>query len=375
MFDRLREMLIKEFIQVFRDPRMRGVILILPCIEVIVIGYAVNMDIRHIRAGIYDLDNTPASRDLLSRFSANGYFDVVTHITRDRQMDEVVNRSEVQIVFRVNKGFQEDLQSGRTAEFQVICDGTDSNTAGIALSYVNRITADFSRAELQRRLDRSQSVAQLPVRLDFRTRAWFNENLDSRNYFVPGVIVIVVSLVSLLLTSMAVVREKELGTIEQIIVTPITPAEFILGKTLPFVLISFVDVTLILLIGTLWFQVPMRGSLALLYFSTGVYLMTMLGAGLLISTISQTQQQALMSTFLFFFPAMLLSGFSFPIANMPVVIQWLTYLNPVAYFLVVVRTIFLKGVGLEFLWPQLLALAAIGAATFFLAVRRFHKTL
>jgi ABC-2 type transport system permease protein len=228
---------------------------------------------------------------------------------------------------------------------------------------------------LQRRLERNQPVAGLPVRLDFRTRAWFNSNLDSRNYFVPGVIVIVVSLVSLLLTSMAVVREKEIGTIEQIMVTPITPAEFILGKTLPFVLIAFVDVTLILLIGVFRFEVPMRGSLLLLYGSTGLYLLTMLGAGLLISTISQTQQQALMSTFLFFFPAMLLSGFSFPIANMPRVIQWLTYLNPVAYFLVVVRTIFLKGTGLAYLWPQLAALAAMGVVTFFLAVRRFHKTL
>ena len=192
---------------------------------------------------------------------------------------------------------------------------------------------------------------------------------------MPGVIVIVVSLVSLLLTSMAVVREKEIGTIEQIMVTPIKPLEFILGKTLPFVLIAYADVTLILLIGVFWFEVPLRGSLVLLYFSTGLYLLTMLGVGLFISTVSQTQQQAMMSTFLFFFPAMLLSGFSFPIANMPPVIQWLTYLNPVAYFLVVVRTIFLKGVGLSYLWPHLAGLAVMGFATLGLAARRFHKTL
>jgi ABC-2 type transport system permease protein len=375
MFDRIREMLIKEFIQVFRDPRMRGVILILPCIEVIVIGYAVNMDLRNIRAGIYDQDNTPASRELLARFTGNGCFDVVARIDNDRQMDDVVLRSNVQIVFRIDHGFEGDLESGRTAQFQVICDGTDSNTAAIALSYVNRIAGDYSNEMLTRRVQRNAPVAELPVRVDFRTRAWFNENLDSRNYFVPGVIVIVVSLVSLLLTSMAVVREKEIGTIEQIMVTPIKPVEFIAGKTLPFVLIAFADVTLILLIGVFWFQVPLRGSIVLLYFSTGLYLLSMLGAGLLISTISETQQQALMSTFLFFFPAMLLSGFSFPIANMPVVIQWLTYLNPVAYFLVVVRTIFLKGIGLTYLWPHLLTLAAMGVVTLGLAVRRFHKTL
>ena len=246
----------------------------------------------------------------------------------------------MQIVLRINHGFAGDLEAGRTAAIQVICDGTDSNTAGIAMSYVNRITSDYAGEMLARRIERAQGVADPPVRIDFRSRAWFNENLESRNYFVPGVIVIVVSLVSLLLTSMAVVREKEIGTIEQIMVTPITPAEFILGKTLPFVLIAFVDVTLILLIGVFWFEVPLRGSIVLLYFSTGLYLLTMLGVGLFISTVSQTQQQAMMSTFLFFFPAMLLSGFSFPIANMPPVIQWLTYLNPVAYFLVVVRTHF-----------------------------------
>jgi ABC-2 type transport system permease protein len=375
MFERIRQMLIKEFIQVFRDPRMRGVIFIVPCMEVLVIGYAVNMDIRDIRTAVYDLDNTPASRELLARFSASGYFDIVAQVDNDRQMQGLIDRSEVQIVLRFNHGFAGDLESGRTARLQVICDGTDSNTAGIAVSYVNRITNEYAREKQGKRIERTQGIANRPVRIDFRTRAWFNENLESRNYFVPGVIVIVVSLVSLLLTSMAVVREKEIGTIEQIMVTPITPAEFIIGKTLPFVLIALIDVSLILLIGVFWFEVPLRGSIVLLYSSTGLYLLTMLGVGLFISTVSQTQQQAMMSTFLFFFPAMLLSGFSFPIANMPRVIQWLTYLNPVAYFLVVVRSIFLKGVGLGYLWPYLLTLAAMGVGTLALAVRRFHKTL
>jgi len=375
MFERIRHMLIKEFIQVFRDPRMRAVIFIVPCIEVLVIGYAVNMDIRDIRTAVYDLDNTPASRELLARFSSSGYFDVVARVDDERRMQDLIDRSEAQIVLRIDHGFAGDLAAGRTAAIQVICDGTDSNTAGIAMSYVNRIAGGYTRQILAQRIQRAQGVANPPAEIDFRSRAWFNENLDSRNYFVPGVIVIVVSLVSLLLTSMAVVREKEIGTIEQIMVTPITPVEFILGKTLPFVLIAFADVTLILLIGVFWFEVPLRGSILLLYGATGLYLLTMLGVGLFISTLSETQQQAMMSTFLFFFPAMLLSGFSFPIANMPQVIQWLTYLNPVAYFLVIVRTIFLKGVGLTYLWPHLLALAAMGVVTLSLAVRRFHKTL
>ena len=208
-----------------------------------------------------------------------------------------------------------------------------------------------------------------------QTRAWFNENLESRNFYVPGVIAIIVLLVTLMLTSMAVVREKEIGTMEQIMVTPIKPLEFILGKTVPFALIGFADVLLITVVSLVWFEIPIRGSVLLLLGAAALYIMTSLGVGLLISTVSETQQQAMMSTFFFYFPAVLLSGFMFPIANMPPVIQWLTYLNPLRYFLVIIRGIFLKGVGLHILWVQMAALAVMGIITLWLASRRFHKTL
>jgi len=210
--------------------------------------------------------------------------------------------------------------------------------------------------------------------VELQSRAWFNENLESRNFYVPGVIAIIVMLITLMLTSMAVVREKEIGTMEQIMVTPITPAEFILGKTVPFALIGFADVALITLVGVLWFKVPIRGNLLLLFGATTLYLMSTLGVGLLISTVSRTQQQAMMSTFFFYFPAVLLSGFMFPIANMPTVIQWFTYLNPLRYFLVIVRGIFLKGIGPEVLWPQMLALAIMGTVFLWFASSRFQKT-
>ncbi len=211
--------------------------------------------------------------------------------------------------------------------------------------------------------------------MDLKTRAWFNDNLESRNFYVPGVIALLVMLVTLLLTSMAVVREKEIGTMEQIMVTPITPKEFILGKTVPFTLISFIDVILISLVGIFWFEVPIQGSLGLLLLATGLYVMTTLGVGLLISTISRTQQQAMMSAFFFVFPAMLLSGFIFPIANMPEVIQWLTYLNPLRYYLVILRGIFFKGVGVAILWPHMTALAVIGLIVLWTASKRFKKTM
>jgi ABC-2 type transport system permease protein len=258
---------------------------------------------------------------------------------------------------------------------QLLVDGTDSNTVGIALGYATRITAQFSQEALHLRLQRLAGNLPQPGQVNLAARAWFNENLESRNYFVPGVIAILITLVSLLLTSIAVVREKEIGTIEQIMVTPITPVEFILGKTVPFFLISFVDVLLATTVGVVWFNVPIRGSLLLLLFCSLLYLLTTLGVGLLISTLSQTQQQAMMTTFFFFMPAILLSGFIFPIANMPMVVRWLTYLNPMRYFLVIIRAIFLKGTGLSILWPQALALAGTGGITLRLAARRFRKTL
>lgn len=375
MFDRIRHMLIKEFIQVFRDPRMRTVIFIIPCIQTIVIGYAVTLDVRDVRTAVYDLDNTSDSRELTARFVRSGYFRVVEHVDNDEQAQDLVDRGRASAVLHINRGFSEDLRGGRTAQLQVIVDGTDSNTAGIVLAYASGIGSAFSEQVLVERFDRLSGSHRDMNLVELRPRAWFNENLESRNYFVPGVIVIVVTLVTLLLTSMAVVREKEIGTMEQIMVTPITPTEFVLGKTVPFALIGFADVLIVTLVGTLWFQVPIRGSIPLLLFATGLYLMTTLGAGLFISTVSQTQQQAMMSTFFFFFPAMLLSGFAFPVANMPVVVQWLTLLNPLRYFLVIVRGIFLKGIGADVLWRELLALAAMGITTLWLVGRRFHKTL
>jgi ABC-2 type transport system permease protein len=375
VFERIKHILIKEFIQVFRDPRMRTVIFIIPCIQVLVIGYAVSTDVKNVATAVYDLDNSVWSRDVVARFANSGYFDIKEHIYSDEEAQRLIDNGRVTVVLRMNHGFADELDAGRTASLQAIIDGTDSNTAGIVSSYVGKIAAQISQQILVQRFNRLTGAAAMPAMPELQTRAWFNDNLESRNFFVPGVLVIVVTLVTLLLTSMAVVREKEIGTIEQIMVTPITPTEFILGKTAPFALIGLIDVAIVSMIGVFWFGVPIRGNPAMLLFGTMLYLLTTLGMGLLISTVSSTQQQAMMSTFFFFFPAMLLSGFAFPIANMPRVVQWLTYANPMRYFLVIVRGIFLKGVGFDVLWPELLALGLIGLATMTLSVRRFHKTL
>jgi ABC-2 type transport system permease protein len=375
MIERIQHMLIKEFIQIFRDPKMKGVIFLMPIIQVLVFGYAVTTDVNHVATAIYDLDNSVASRELAGRFVKSGYFDIVEYVDNDARSRELIDHNRVRAILRMNKGFGDDLLAGKTAKLQLIVDGSDSNTAGIVLNYSAKIVGEFSRQVLITRLTRLIGPSARSAVVDLQTRAWFNENLESRNFYVPGVIAIIVMLITLMLTSMAVVREKEIGTMEQIMVTPITPAEFILGKTVPFALIGFADVILITLIAAFWFDVPIRGNLLLLFAATALYLMTTLGVGLLISTVSQTQQQAMMSTFFFYFPAVLLSGFMFPIANMPVTIQMITYANPLRYFLVIIRGIFLKGIGLGILWPQLIALAIMGSLTLWLASKRFKKTL
>ena len=316
MFERIQCMVIKEFIQIFRDPKVRALVLFIPVVQILVFGYAVSTDVRHVETAVYDLDNTTASRDFISRFIHTGYFELTAYVRSERELRDLVDRGRAQAVIRLNKGFEDDLRSGRTARVQLIVD-----------------------------------------------------------YYVPGVIAILVMLITLLLTSLAVVREKEAGTIEQIMVTPMTRAEFILGKTVPFALIAFFDVLLIVMVSVFWFEVPLRGSIPLLLFATALYLMTSLGVGLLISTVSETQQQAVMTTFFFFFPAVLLSGFVFPIANMPGGVQWLTFLNPLRYFMKIVRGIFLKGIGVDVLWPELLALAVMGVCVLMLATRRFKKTM
>lgn len=375
MLDRVGTMLVKEFIQVFRDPRMRIIIFVPPVVQLLVFGYAARMDIRNIPTGIYDLDNSELSRLLVSKFAESGYFDVVEHVAHGERLTELMDRSRIRAAIQINKGFGERIKAGQTAALQVIVDGTDSNTAGVVLNYGSKIAQEFSEYISRLYLGRYQGAAPAPPRIELQTRTWFNENLDSRYFYIPGIIAILVMLIVLMLTGMSVVREKEIGTMEQIMVTPIRPAEFILGKTVPFALIGFMNVILITAVGSVWFDIPIRGSLALLLLCTGLYLLSSLGMGLLISTVCHTQQQAMMTIFFFFFPAVLLSGFMFPIANMPQVVQWLTYVNPMRYYLVIIRGIFLKGIGLEVLWPQMLALLVIGGFSLWLAAKRLRKTL
>jgi ABC-2 type transport system permease protein len=369
MFERIRQMIIKEFIQVFRDRRMKAIIFVVPLIQLMIFGYAVTMDVNNIPTAVYDLDKSYESRELLRRLESSGYFDILYFVESPEAIKELLDKGKVITAIQMNRGFSADIKKGIKTEVQILLDGTDSNTATIAMNYASRVVAKYAADIGMKHLSSS------PALLDVRTRAWYNPDLKSRNYNVPGVIALMIMLICLLLTSMAIVREREIGTMEQLMVTPIKPIELILGKTVPFALIGFFDMFLVAVVGLSWFNIPIRGSIPLLTLGTAIYLLSVLGIGLFISTISKTQQQALMATFLFFAPAVLLSGFMFPIENMPEIIQYGTYLNPLRYFLDILRGIFLKGNGINILWPQMAALLALGITVITISSLRFTKRL
>jgi len=369
-------MLIKEFIQVFRDKRARILLFGPPIIQMMIFGYAATLEIRHVPTAIVDYDNSQISRDLISRFQASRYFDVRERLTDSRQIQEVIDKGDVTMAIQINAGFAQNIRKGQTAHVQVVVDSTNSNTALVGLGYVNEVTSQFANDYQQESLRRTSpfAVAQMP-KIVLDKRPWYNTDMSSQWFFVPGVIGNLVLVMIMTLTAFAIVREREIGTLEQIMVTPIRRVEFILGKTMPFFLIGLFDAILISMVGTLWFKVPLLGSVGVLALGTVLFLLCVLGIGLFISTVSITQQQAMVTSFFFIMPAIVFSGFGSPISSMPEFLQILTYVNPLRYFQTVIRGIYLKGVGLDILWPEMVAMAIIGIVMLTVSVMRFQKSL
>lgn len=380
MIRRIQNIIRKELRQVLRSPQTRSMLFIPPIMQLLIFGYAVNLDVNESRIAWMDEDRTPASRELFSEFIGSGHFLVIATPESPDEMQNLLDRGEVDGVVRVLPGFAADLATGHPTSVQVLLDGTDSNSASLTSAYSSQTIARFTQKTMAQRQRARLVSAKAPFHAkvpEVRTqsRVWFNPDLKSRNYFVPGVIVNIIMLVTLSLTTMALVREKEIGTMEQLMVTPIRPLELILGKTLPFMLIGFLDMLLVLAAALLIFRVPFVGNFWLLCFASFLFILTTLGAGLLVSTISATQQQANLATFLLFQPFMMLSGFTFPISSMPEPVQLFTLFNPMRYFLEVVRGIFMRGSGIDTLWPHLVALAVFGVLILSASVMRFHKTL
>lgn len=376
MWLRLREMLKKEFIQVLRDKRTRFILFGPPIVQMVIFGYAATLDIQHVPIAIVDYENSQVSRDFVSRFEGSRYFNVRER-TRDREaVRRLIDRGDVVMAVQINAGFSELLRKGQTARVQVIVDASNSNTALVSLGYVNQVASKFAQDYQTEMLNRTAPglLPQMPT-IVLERQPWFNPDLRSQWFFVPGVMGNLITLVIVILTAFAVVREREIGTLEQIMVTPIRQGEFILGKTIPFFLIGLLDAVLISAVGTFWFHVPLRGSLMVLSCGTVLYLLCVLGIGLLISTLSETQQQAMVSAFFFLMPAIIFSGFASPISSMPVVLQWITYADPLRYFIVILRGVFLKGVGFDVLLPQMECLAIFAVVILAMSVLRFRKSL
>ena len=365
---RIREMVRKEFRQLFRDPRTRAVIFVAPVIQLLMFGYAVNTDIRETATFLIDHDRTLESRELVDAFRATGYFEVVGRSERPLDLVRALDHGDALVGIEIPKGFARDLAAGGTS-IQLILDGAESNSATVAQGYAQRIVQRFA-------LERARQRGALPSGgIELRTRAWYNPNLESRVYNVPAVVGVIIMLMCLLLTSLAVVREREFGTLDQLVVSPLTHQELMLSKTLPVAVVGVIDLTAIALIAVFWFDIPIRGFPPTLFLAALLYILSGLAVGLLISTISRTQQEAFMSMFLFLQPAIILSGFFYPIESMPSVFRWVTLLNPVRHFLEIIRAVFLKGEGLATLWPQYVALAIIAVAVLRLAVARFPKSI
>jgi ABC-2 type transport system permease protein len=374
--NRLRQMLIKELIQLFRDPRARFFLIMPSILQVLIYGYAATYELHHVRMAVLDLDHSYESRELLSRFESNGHFELAATLANRHQISDLIDHGKVTLAIQILPGFAELLRKGETAPVQVILDGTNSNTALIALGYINEIAngyaQDYAHDNLMRR---EPSIAVHLPEVELARRPWYNPNLESQWFFVPGTVGSILMTSCLTLAAFAIVREREVGTLEQVMVSPISRIEFILGKTVPFFLIAVTQAILIVLIGIIWFQVPFRGSYVLFGVGTAVFLLSVLGAALLISTISSTQQQAMIAAFFVITPGITLAGFSFPISAMPTVMQWLTYLDPLRFYLVIIRDCFLKGSGWRVLGQQIFALVVIAAVMLTISVQRFRKSL
>jgi ABC-2 type transport system permease protein len=368
------EIIRKEFHQFRQDRRMAVVSIVAPLAQVLLLGYAATTDIKNTNLVVCDLDRTSLSRDFVRDFTNSGYFVARGFVDVIGGVDRYIESGEATIALVIPRGFGDRVLRKEQAPVQMIVDGSDANTAGVLLGYASQIVGQFSETVVAGYA--SLPGGRRPAKVIPEPRVWYNPELLSRNFMVPGVVAMVLMIITMTLTSLAIVKEKEIGTLEQLMVTPVRPYQLIAGKLIPFIIIGAVDVAIVLSIARFWFGVPLRGSLLVLWGLSGLFILTTLGLGLFVSTISRTQQQAmLIAQFFFFMPFIFLSGFAFPIANMPEVIQYITYVIPLRYFLDVVRGVFLKGTDLTQLWPQGLALFAIGISILTLSIARFRKTL
>lgn len=366
----------KEFQQFKRDPKMFGIILIAPVIQLIFLGYAVNLDVENVKMIVFDQNRTSTSREFVERFTSSGYFEIVEYVQSYSELEKKLNKGEAILALIISQDFEENIARRKPATLQAIFEGSDGNQASIAAGYVQMIVSKYSKDVITEFMNLSGRKISPSGNLSAEVRVWYNPEMKTRNYMVPGIVGLLVSLVTLVLTSLAIVKEKEIGTMEQLIVTPIKPHQLIAGKLIPFTIMGLVSVIIVLLAMRIIFSIPVKGSEGFLLLSALFYILSTLGIGLFVSTISKTQQQAMMiAIFAVMMPMIFLSGFAFPIENMPKIIQFISHIIPLKYFNTIIRGVILKGLGFEDLWFEALILLIMGASILFLSANRFHKKL
>ena len=374
---RLRFLVWKEFLELRKDPKLLRIVMIAPIVQLTLLGYAATTDIRDVPVVVADADRSAGSRELIARFDASRNFNVIDVRSTPNEVEPYLERGDASLALSIPASYGADVAAGVPVTLQVIADGSDSNSTTVALGYATSLLGGYAQELVQAHASVVQpddTRAPAAGGIEPRIRVWFNPQLESRHFMIPGVLALVLLVVTANLASMGIVREKELGTLEQLNVTPLRRWELVVGKLLPYGLIGMVDVLLVVAVAVFWFEIPLRGSFLLLVAMSVLYVLCTLALGLFISTVSATQQQAMMTaTFFFMMPMIYLSGFIFPIENMPAVMRAVTYVIPLRYFLVIVRGIFLKGIGLDLLWPQAAALAAWGFIMLSLAVARSRK--
>lgn len=372
----IRDFMIKEFLQFLRDPKMFAVVLIAPVIQLVFLGYAANRDLNDVKTCVLDLDRSVSSREFISGFEQSEYFSIVEYSDNYADIENRIDKGEALIAVVTPQDFEKDIRNGKTATVQVIFDGSDGNKASVAAGYVMSVASAYGGKVFVDRLERSGFKTPPAGSIVPVTRVWYNPNLTTREFMLPSIVGLVLIIITVNITSLAIVKEREIGTLEQLLVTPVRPYQLIIGKLLPFTVIGLIAVTLVLAVMIFWFGINVKGSIPLLFLSSLVFMLSTLGLGLFVSTISKTQQQAMVtSAFLVIMPMIFLSGFAFPIESMPKIIQYVTYIIPLKYFIIIIRGIVLKGLTMADLWQELGILFLIGVIILVFSSLRFKKSM
>jgi ABC-2 type transport system permease protein len=368
--------IIKEFLQLKRDPRLFGIVFIAPVIQLVVLGYAANLDVNTVHTAVFDQDKSVTSRNFIWKFQHSGYFEIDDYVDNYKQITDDINSGKVLWALVIPKDFEKNINRRQTAPIQTIFDGSDANKTSISFGYVQGIVSSYSKNIMLKVTDKNGMKNPIAGSLTPEQRVWYNPELTTRVYMVPSIMGLILMVITTILMSMAIVKEREIGTLEQLIVTPIKPYQLIIGKVVPFIILGFIDVLVVLSVMIFWFGIGVRGSFIFLVFSSFLFVLSTLGIGLFISTISKTQQQAMMvAQFAIMMPMIYLSGFAFPIENMPKLVQYLTYIIPLRYYITILRAVVLKGASFTELIPETLMLMLFGVVILFASSLRFKKRM